>query len=113
MFTTRSDHQTRMAGIAGVARVAGLASMNRPPLILLALLLLSSSSSALAQTGFQLKDWKPSLNDGAAVKPKRDCGALVGLTGYEFSIETATTVPASGHLADYCHVTGPIPPALR
>jgi hypothetical protein len=69
--------------------------MNRRLPIFLFLLLLSSTSSTLAQNGFQFKDWKPSLNDGAAVKPKRDCGALVSLTSYEFSIETAALVPAS------------------
>jgi feruloyl esterase len=87
--------------------------MNRRHYILLALLLLSSTSSALAQNGVQFKDWKSSLNDGAAVKPKRDCGALVSLTGYEFSIETAAPVPASGDLPEYCHITGQIQPDVR
>src|SRR5215510_11819792 len=104
MFTTPSDHQNR---------VAGLASMDRQPFIFLVLLLLSSTTPALAQNGIQLRNWKPSLNDGAAVKPKRDCGALVSLTGYEFSIETATLVPASGDLPEYCHVTGQIQPEVR
>ena len=87
--------------------------MNRHLSILLVLLLLSSASSAPAQNGVQLRNWKPSLNDGAAVKPKRDCSALVSLTGYEFSIETATLVPASGDLPEYCHITGQIPPEVR
>jgi hypothetical protein len=87
--------------------------MNRRLPIFLFLLLLSSTSSALAQNGFQFRDWKPSLNDGAAVKPKRDCGALVSLTSYEFSIETAALVPASGDLPEYCHVTGQILPEVR
>src|SRR5262245_18360304 len=82
--------------------------------ILMVLLLLSST--ALAQNGYQFGKWKPSLNDGAAVKPKRadaGCGALVSLTGYEFSVETATLVPASGDLPEYCHVTGQIQPEVR
>jgi feruloyl esterase len=90
--------------------------MNRHCFILLVLFLLSSASSVLAQNGVQLRDWKPALNDGAAVKPKpveSGCGALVSLTGYEFSIETATLVPASGDLPEYCHVTGQIPPEAR
>jgi hypothetical protein len=87
--------------------------MNRRLPIFLFLLLLSSTSSALAQNGFQFRDWKPSLNDGAAVKPKRDCGALVSLTSYEFSVETAALVPASGDLPEYCHVTGQILPEVR
>src|SRR5262245_12383734 len=81
MFTARNDHQ------------ACLAPMNSGMFILLVLILLSSTISALAQNGIQFRNWKPSLNDGAAVKPKRDCGALVGLTGSEFSIKTATPVP--------------------
>src|SRR6266540_6152783 len=75
--------------------------MNKHLSILLVLLLLSST--ALAQNGYQFGNWKPSLNDGAAAKPKRDCGALVSLTGYEFSVETAALVPASGDLPEYCH----------
>jgi len=104
MFTTRSDHQTGLGS---------LTPMNRRPFILLVLLLLSSTSSAWAQNGFQFRNWKPSLNDGAAVKPKRDCGALVSLTGHEFSIETATLVPASGDMPEYCHVMGQILPEVR
>jgi len=78
--------------------------------------LLLLSSTALAQNGYQFGNWKPSLNDGAAVKPKRaeaGCGALVSLTGYEFSVETAALVPASGDLPEYCHITGQILPEVR
>src|SRR5262249_34593305 len=88
--------------------------MNKHLSILLVLLLLSST--ALAQNGYQFGNWKPSLNDGAAVKPKRaeaGCSALVSLTGYEFSVETAALVPASGDLPEYCHVTGQILPEVR
>jgi Tannase and feruloyl esterase len=88
--------------------------MNKHLSILPVLLLLSST--ALAQNGYQFGNWKPSLNDGAAVKPKRaeaGCGALVSLTGYEFSVETAALVPASGDLPEYCHVTGQILPEVR
>src|SRR5262245_16687845 len=92
---------------------ACLAPMNSGTFILLVSILLSLATTALAQNGVQLRDWRPSLNDGAAVKPKRDCGALVGLTGYEFSIETATPVPASGDLPEYCHITGQIQPEVR
>jgi feruloyl esterase len=69
-------------------------------------------SSAPAQNGLQFKDWKPSLNQGA-VKPKSNCSALVSLTGYEFSIETATLIPAAGEIPEYCHVTGQILPEVR
>src|SRR5262249_16501088 len=104
MSTTRSDCQNR---------VADLAPTNRRTFILLVLFLLSSAPLAPAQNGVQFRDWKTSLNEGAAVKPKRDCGALVSLTGYEFSIETATLVPASGDLPEYCHITGQIQPEVR
>jgi hypothetical protein len=50
--------------------------MSKRLFILLVLILLSSTSSALAQNGYQFRSWKPSLNDGGAVKPKRDCGAI-------------------------------------
>lgn len=85
--------------------------MSKHSYILLVLVFLSST--ALAQNGYQFRNWEPSLNDGAAVKPKRDCGALVSLTGYEFSIETAVLVPASGDLPEYCQVTGQILPEVR
>lgn len=101
MFTARSNHQ------------ACLAPMNRGTFIPLVLLLLSLTTTALAQNGIQLRNWMPSLNDGAAVKPKRDCVTLVSLTGYEFSIETAALVPASGDLPEYCQITGQIQPEVR
>src|SRR5262249_58308183 len=104
MSTTRSDCQNR---------VADLAPTNRRTFILLVLFLLSSAPLAPAQNGVQFRDWKTSLNEGAAVKPKRDCGALVSLTGYEFSIETAALVPASGDLPEYYHITGQIQPEVR
>src|SRR4030095_16352125 len=88
--------------------------MNKHLSILPVLLLLSST--ALAQNGYQFGNWKPPLNDGAAVKPKRaeaGCGALVSLTGYEFSVETAALCPASGDLPEYCHVMGQISPEVR
>jgi hypothetical protein len=87
--------------------------MSKRLFILLVLIVLSPNSSALAQNGYQFRSWKPSLNDGADVKPKRDCGALVSLTGYEFSIETATLISASGDLPEYCHITGQILPEVR
>jgi feruloyl esterase len=66
-----------------------------------------------AQNGSQFKDWKPEFNSGAGTKPKADCAALVSQTGYEFSIETAALVPASGGVPEFCHVTGQILPEVR
>ena len=66
-----------------------------------------------AQNGSQFTRWNPSLNDRTAVKPKLDCSALVSLTGYEFSVETASLVPAAGDVPEYCQVTGQILPEIR
>ena len=88
----------------------------RQPLVLPVLLLAAALTSAVparAQNGVQFKKWRPSLNDGAATKPKLDCSALVSLTGYEFSIETAALVPAAGEVPEYCHVMGQILPEVR
>jgi feruloyl esterase len=85
-------------------------------LALLVGMALSSAQLTRAQNGYQFKDWKPTLIEGAATKPKAGedgCGALTSLTGYEFSIETATAVPASGGLPAYCHVMGQIMPEIR
>ncbi|MCI0487755.1 MAG: tannase/feruloyl esterase family alpha/beta hydrolase [Blastocatellia bacterium] len=82
-----------------------------PALLLVAAFALASS--AQAQNGSQFTSWKSSLNDGAAFKPKSDCSALVSLTGYEFSIETAALVQATGDLPEHCRVTGQILPEIR
>jgi len=71
------------------------------------------ASPARGQNGVQFKKWKPSLNEGAATKPKMDCNSLISLTGYEFSIETAALIPAAGEIPEYCHVTGQILPEVR
>ena len=82
------------------------------PLILLATVFLLDAP-ARAQNGVQFKKWKPSLNEGAATKPKLDCSSLISLTGYEFSIETAALIPAAGEIPEYCHLTGQILPEVR
>jgi feruloyl esterase len=82
-------------------------------MILLLVVALALIPAARAQNGSQLKNWKPSLNQGVALKPKTECSAMVSLTGYEFSIETATLVPASGDVPEYCRVTGQILPEVR
>jgi feruloyl esterase len=69
--------------------------------------------AVLAQNGSQFKNWKTSLNDRAPTKPKLDCGALISLTGYEYSIESATLVPASGDVPEYCQLSGQILPEIR
>ncbi len=95
---------------------ADLSRINIRPFVFPLLLLAAAftlAAPARAQNGSQFKKWKPSLNEGAAIKPKLDCSSLVSLTGYEFSIETAALIPAAGDVAEYCHVTGQILPEVR
>ena len=103
MFTTPSAHQH-------------LPSLNGRTCILLGSLLvtiLTAMPSARAQNGSQFKHWKSSLTQGAAIKPKPDCSALLSLTGYEFSIETVSLVPAAGEVPEYCQVIGQVLPEVR
>jgi hypothetical protein len=61
----------------------------------------------LAQNSSQFRDWTPSaLADSMVVEPRAACAALVALTGFEFSISTATVVPASNDAPEYCRVLG-------
>jgi feruloyl esterase len=79
----------------------------------LAALAFLQGSDARAQNGIQFRDWKPSFNNTPAIKPKLDCAALVSKTSYEFSIETAVLIPASGEAPEYCQITGLIAPEIR
>jgi feruloyl esterase len=45
--------------------------------------------------------------------PKVGCAELRGLTGYEFSVESAILIPASGDVPEYCQVRGQILPEIR
>lgn len=82
-------------------------------LLSLATLMVLLVPAARAQNGVQFRDWKPSLNGGAAASPKLDCSALVSLTGHDVSIETVTPVAAAGEVPAYCHVTGQMMPEIR
>lgn len=67
-----------------------------------------------AQNGSQFRDWNPSvLADAAVAKPRSACSALVALTGFEFSISTVSTVPATSEVPEYCRVEGLIQPEIR
>ncbi|PYQ71266.1 MAG: tannase/feruloyl esterase family alpha/beta hydrolase [Acidobacteria bacterium] len=69
---------------------------------------------ASAQNGSQFRDWKSSvLGDAAPIAPRTGCAALIALTGYEFSIVSATAVPASGDAPVHCRVAGLIAPEIR
>src|SRR5215467_11898660 len=47
------------------------------------------------------------------LKPKLGCADLRSLTGYEFTVESAIRIPASGDLPEYCRVRGQILPEIR
>jgi feruloyl esterase len=82
--------------------------------VALAGLLLASGARAVAQNGSQLRDWRTSaLADTTQAKPRTACAALVALTTYEFSVTTATSVPASPDAPDHCRVSGQIQPEIR
>lgn len=67
-----------------------------------------------AQNGSQFRDWKPTaLADERKVSPRAACAAMVSLTGYEFSVTTATSVPASADAPEFCKVSGQILPEVR
>ncbi len=71
-------------------------------------------ATATAQNGSQFREWKASaLADQVQVRPRAACATLIALTGYEFSISTATVVPASAEAPDYCRVSGQIQPEIR
>jgi feruloyl esterase len=70
--------------------------------------------SLLAQNGSQFRDWKDAaLADNPQMKPKQDCAALVAQTTYDFSIVSASVVPAAGETPEYCRVVGLIQPEIR
>ena len=67
-----------------------------------------------AQNSSQFRDWKSSaLAAGGDAKPAVACASLVSLTGYEFSVLSATMVAASADAPEYCRVSGLIQPEVR
>ncbi|MBL8233091.1 MAG: tannase/feruloyl esterase family alpha/beta hydrolase [Bryobacterales bacterium] len=45
--------------------------------------------------------------------PKLACASLHALTGFEFTIESATIIPAEGDAPEYCRVLGQVLPEIR
>jgi len=81
---------------------------------LIVLAVVIASAPLGAQNSSQFKDWKSSaLADAAQAKPRVACAALVSLTAFEFSITSATVIPASADAPEYCRVTGLIQPEIR
>jgi Tannase and feruloyl esterase len=82
--------------------------------IAVAILCVMCGVQVAAQNSSQFRDWKSSaLSDAAAIKPQTPCTALIALTGYEFSITTATVVPADADTPEHCRVSGLIQPEIR
>jgi len=67
-----------------------------------------------AQSGSLARDWRDTaLSDNPQLQPKQTCAGLVSQTNYDFSIASATPVPASGDTPAYCRVVGLIQPEVR
>jgi feruloyl esterase len=68
----------------------------------------------VAQNGSQFRDWQDAALAGATrYAPMQACADIVSRTGYDFSIVSATHVPAAGTTPDHCHVIGLIQPEIR
>ncbi len=59
-----------------------------------------------------IRDWKPPAGE-IPLRPQKACAALRSLTGYQFSILTATVQPASGETPAFCRVVGQVLPEVR
>lgn len=60
----------------------------------------------------EIAAWEPPPGE-ARTPPAVACTSLRALTGFEFSIITATLIPASGDSAEFCRVQGLIQPEIR
>jgi feruloyl esterase len=66
------------------------------------------------QSPARFQQWsRQALADPVELRPTAGCAALVSMTGYDFSVTSATTVPASADWPDYCRVVGLIQPEVR
>jgi len=77
------------------------------------LLALFVSGNGLARVdgqGAQFERWQDRTPPKA---PRTTCAELRALTSYEFSIDTATLVPAAGGTPEYCRILGLVAPEIR
>src|SRR4029453_14166768 len=82
--------------------------------LVLAIAIASGGGRSAAQNGSQFRDWKKGgVSDNVQVRPRAACATLVALTGYEFSIVTATTIAATADAPEHCRVIGQIQPEIR
>src|SRR6266571_5864053 len=67
-----------------------------------------------AQNGSQFTSWTTStLGDVVQMRPRAACAALIALTGYEFSLTSATIEAHTKDVPDHCRVSGQIQPEIR
>jgi Tannase and feruloyl esterase len=73
-----------------------------------------SGVAASAQNSSQFRDWTDAaLADNPHLAPKQTCAAMASQTTYDFSIVSASVVPAAGDTPEYCRVLGLIQPEIR
>ena len=78
------------------------------------ILCLIAAMPGAAQNGSQFKDWNTFSKDPTTPSAKKlTCKALVSLTGYEFSVNSATLVGAAGDVPEHCRVAGQILPEIQ
>lgn len=69
---------------------------------------------AAAQNGSQFRDWNSYAKDSSAPSQRKlTCKGLLNLTGYEFSINSATLVAANADAPEHCRVSGLILPEVQ
>jgi feruloyl esterase len=81
----------------------------------IALVILASLAAPTSgQSPAQFQRWSRAvMADPVDVRPAIGCAALVSLTGYDFSVTSATLVPAASDWPEYCRVVGLIQPEVR
>jgi feruloyl esterase len=79
-------------------------------LLLILVTAVASVPASLAQNQPQAA-LKPPAGE-TALQPKIACSDLRSLTGYEFTVESATLVPATADIPEYCRVKGQIQPEI-
>lgn len=75
---------------------------------------LFAAGGVRAQNGSQFRDWNSYAKDPSAPSQRKlACKALLNLTGYEFSINSATLVTANADAPEHCRVSGMILPEVQ
>lgn len=85
--------------------------MPRPTVSAVAFGIAATLATATVQAqSAQFESWKESAKGRA---PKTSCDHLRALTNYDFSIDSAASVPAQGDVPEFCLVQGQIVPEVR